>query len=160
VSHSNKIALFGFTKNREIGVDVEYVKQLPDADKIAKRFFSSQENLIYQESPKKPAAFYHCWTRKEAFIKAIGEGLSFPLDQFEVSFLPKEKPCIKHINGDKNQGKRWSLKGLEPHPGYIGAIAAEGKNLRFREFQFQTSGSNNLEIARRYPSAKLEDTDE
>jgi 4'-phosphopantetheinyl transferase len=159
VSHSNKIALFGFTKFREIGIDVEYVQHLPDADKIAKRFFSPQENLIYQELTKKQAAFYHCWTRKEAFIKAIGEGLSYPLDKFEVSFLPNDEPCIKHINGDKNQGKRWSLKGLEPYPGYIGAIAVEGKNLRFITFEFQTSDSNNLRIARQYPSSEMENED-
>ncbi len=146
VSHSNLIALFGITKYRQIGIDVEYAKDFADADKIAERFFSFQENLVFQRLPQeqKITAFYHCWTRKEAFIKAIGEGLSYPLGQFEVSFLPSEKPRIKHINNDQNQGKRWSLKALIPFPGYIGAIAVEGKDLRFIKYNFQKCRTNNL----------------
>lgn len=147
VSHSNAIALFGITKYRQIGIDVEYTKPLPDTDKVAERFFSFQENLKYQQLPKeqKLTGFYHCWTRKEAFIKAIGEGLSYPLDQFEVSFLPNEKPSIKHIKNDQVQGEAWSLKALEPYPEYIGAIAVEGRNLRFVQYEFQTGSTSNLE---------------
>jgi len=147
ISHSNAIALFGITKSRQIGIDVEYTKPLPDTDKVAERFFGFQENLKYQQLPKeqKLTGFYHCWTRKEAFIKAIGEGLSYPLDQFEVSFLPNEKPRIKHIQNDKVQGEAWSLKVLEPYPEYIGAVAVEGKSLRFIQYEFQTGITNNLE---------------
>ena len=147
VSHSNAIALFGITKYRQIGIDVEYTKPLPDMDKVAERFFGFQENLKYQQLPKKQklTGFYHCWTRKEAFIKAIGEGLSYPLDQFEVSFLPNEKPSIMHIKNNKVQGEAWSLKALEPSPGYIGAVTVEGKSLRFIKYEFQTGITSNLD---------------
>jgi len=147
LTHSNAIALCGITKYRQIGVDVEYTKPLPDMDKVAERFFGFQENLNYQQLPKKQklTGFYHCWTRKEAFIKAIGEGLSYPLDQFEVSFLPNEKPSIKHIKNDQVQGEAWSLKALEPSPEYIGAVAVEGTSLRFINYEFQTGLTSNLE---------------
>ena len=144
LSHSNSIALLGVTKSRRVGIDVEYAKHLPDADEIARRFFSPQENLIFQEltQKQKQTAFYHIWTRKEAFIKAIGEGLSYPLDQFDVSFLPEEQPCIKQISGDSNMGNRWSVKTLTPHPGYIGAIVVEGNSLSFFEYVFSPDTDN------------------
>lgn len=162
LSHSNSIALVGITLNRQIGVDVEYTKHLPDADEIAGRFFSSQENLIYQElkQAQKQTAFYRCWTRKEAFIKAIGEGLSFPLGQFAVNFLPNEEPCIEHINGQKNQGRKWSLEAFKPDPKYIGAVAVKGKNLRFIRYEFQTGNTAKPQVIRMESGPKDDIKDE
>ena len=90
LAHSHELALYAFTRGREIGVDIEYLRALPDADQIADRFFSARENATLQALPasQRRQAFFNCWTRKEAYIKAIGKGLSQPLDQFEVSLAP------------------------------------------------------------------------
>ena len=83
VSHCGDVAVHAFTRGREIGVDVEAVRALPDADQIAARFFSPRENQAYQALPSgdRAVGFFNCWTRKEAYIKALGEGLAHPLQR-------------------------------------------------------------------------------
>jgi len=89
-SKSNGVALFAFTRGREIGVDIEHIRDIPEMEQIAERFFSVKENAAFHTLPqsKKKEAFFNCWTRKEAFIKAIGEGLYCHLDKFDVSLAP------------------------------------------------------------------------
>ncbi|KAF0249532.1 MAG: phosphopantetheine-protein transferase, partial [bacterium] len=84
VSHSQDLALCAFTYQRELGVDVEYLRLMKDAEQIAKRFFSPRESSLFCSLPpqEQQLAFFRCWTRKEAYIKAIGDGLSYPLDKF------------------------------------------------------------------------------
>ena len=90
VSHSEDVAVYAFAGGREVGIDVEVVRTITDADDIAARSFSRHENEAYLalDPRDKPLGFFNCWTRKEAFIKALGDGLSHPLDRFDVSLTP------------------------------------------------------------------------
>jgi 4'-phosphopantetheinyl transferase len=129
VAHSHELALYAITRTYEVGIDVEYTKrQVMDIDQLAGRFFSANENAVYRALPAtdRRAAFFRCWTRKEAFIKAIGEGLSHPLDRFDVTFTPDRPPAILNIDGASAAATAWSLFHLEPAADYIGAVAVQG----------------------------------
>ena len=130
-SHSHNIVLFAFALNRSVGVDVEYVRLDFNHDEIARRFFSDDEVEEFLSVPEesRPEAFYNCWTRKEAFIKAIGEGLSYPLKDFDVTLKPGEPASILKIKGSRKEAARWTLKEIEGIPGYKTALAARAKNL-------------------------------
>jgi 4'-phosphopantetheinyl transferase len=129
VSHSEKLALFAFLNGREVGVDLEFLRPMPDGDAVSERFFSSWERAAFREMPEaqKTEAFFRCWTRKEAFINAIGQGLSHPLDRFDVSLAPGESARLLAIDGDSEAANRWLLRELSPAPGYLGALAVDGR---------------------------------
>ena len=122
-SHSGDLAVFAFTQDCEIGVDVERVRSLPDMQDIARRFFCPEEEAeLADGAPSDRAhAFFLCWTRKEAFIKATGDGLSAALDSFRVSLRPGDRARIIRV-GD-GSGAGWAMHNLEPGPGYAGALA-------------------------------------
>ena len=129
MSHSHELALYVFARHSRLGVDVEYaLRDVNDADQLAERFFSANENAAYRALPagEKRTAFFRCWTRKEAYIKAIGEGLSQPLNRFDVSLALGQPPAILNIDGDPWAAQRWSIFHLEPETDYVGAIAIEG----------------------------------
>lgn len=132
VSNSGDLALFALTRGREIGVDLEKLKPMPDGLDIAQRFFSAPENEIFAaiDESMRDVAFFNCWTRKEAYIKAVGEGLSMPLDRFDVAFAPGEPARLLRTRGDESEAARWSMRELDPGPGYIGALAVEGHGWR------------------------------
>ncbi|HEX2191395.1 MAG TPA: 4'-phosphopantetheinyl transferase superfamily protein [Longimicrobiaceae bacterium] len=128
VSHSGEMALYAFSRGRELGVDVEEVRPMEDGLQIAERFFSQAEVAAFRALPAevRDEAFFNCWTRKEAYIKAVGEGLSFPLHVFDVSLAPGEPACLL-ASRDPREAERWSLRGLpDPAPGYRAALVAEG----------------------------------
>lgn len=129
VSHTHQIGCIGFSLNAQIGVDIEYVKFSTDLLDVAKKFFSSNEviQLINMEEKDQPRAFFNCWTRKESFIKAIGHGLSFPLDQFEVSLDTRIKAELLATHFDPLEKNRWSLESLKVPAGYAGAFAVRQK---------------------------------
>lgn len=135
VSHSGELALYAITRKREVGVDIEYIRPFEDAEDIVKRFFSSREKVEFGTLPEriKNQAFFACWTRKEAYIKARGEGLSYPLSNFSVSMIPDEPAGLVEIKGDKS---RWSLKTILPGAGYVAAVAVEGHGLAIRHWQW------------------------
>jgi 4'-phosphopantetheinyl transferase len=141
LGNSNDTALYAFTRCREIGVDIEYLRALPDADQIAERFFSANEIATLHALPasQRRQAFFNCWTRKEAYIKAIGKGLSQPLDQFEVSLAPTDPVNLLHVKGAPKEVSRWSLNALTPAPGYVTALAVEGHNWHPTFWQFPES---------------------
>ncbi|MCA9970356.1 MAG: 4'-phosphopantetheinyl transferase superfamily protein [Anaerolineales bacterium] len=126
VSHSGELALMAFARRRMLGVDVEAVRELQDAAGIAERFFAPSEVAVFRQvAPAwQPQAFFNCWTRKEAFIKAIGEGLSHPLDRFEVTLRPGEPARLLTVDGSAAEAARWRLAAVDPAPGYIGALIA------------------------------------
>lgn len=138
VSHSRVLALFAFTRGRQIGVDVEFIRPVEDADDIAARFFSARESEVFRQLPvrQKQAAFFDCWTRKEAFIKAVGEGLSHPLDQFDVAFAPGQAARLLYVAGGENEADRWRLQALYPAPGYAAALVVEGYEWRLSCWQW------------------------
>jgi 4'-phosphopantetheinyl transferase len=124
-SHSGDLALFAFTMDREIGVDVEAIRLMPDLEDIAKRFFCAEETAELMSLPagQREHAFFLCWTRKEAYIKGTGEGLSTPLDAFRVVLRPGDPAGIVHLAGDPAGARAWTLHDLRPAPGYAAALA-------------------------------------
>jgi 4'-phosphopantetheinyl transferase len=129
LSHSGGLALYACTYGRDIGVDIEQWRELEDAERIATRFFAAAEVRVFSAlpMPDKMQGFFNCWTRKEAYIKATGDGLSMPLDCFEVSLIPGEPARFLRVNGDPTETVRWSLRELYPAPGYVAAVCVEGQ---------------------------------
>ena len=111
LSHSNNLAILAIAKNHPVGVDIEQIIQFENLEPIVKRFFTKNEykNFISLPKNKRLVAFYEIWTRKEAYIKAIGKGLSFPLDNFTVSFYKNFPPRIISIKSSKNEAKSWFM---------------------------------------------------
>jgi 4'-phosphopantetheinyl transferase len=128
VSHSAGIALLALSLSRDVGVDVERIRDDFPGLAIAHQFFTAAEYAALSsiEPARMHEAFFNCWTRKEAFIKAIGDGLSYPLKQFEVSLLPGEPARLLSIDGQAALAARYSLHGMVPRPGYVGALAVAG----------------------------------
>jgi 4'-phosphopantetheinyl transferase len=134
VSHTHGLALCAITRRGEIGVDVERVRPCPTHLDMAARFFTPGEagRIHTQPCGHSEEAFFHVWTRKEAFLKALGLGLSHGLERFEVSVPPDDPPRILHIDGDARAGAAWSLVSLLPAPGYVAALASQGPSPRVR----------------------------
>lgn len=133
LSHSHGLALLAVTRGREIGVDVEYLRDMErDGELLAERFFSPREAAVLRSLPPslRREAFFHCWTRKEAYIKAQGKGLSLPLDQFDVSLHPDQPATLLATQHDPQEARRWSLRSLFPGEEYVGALAVEGDSWR------------------------------
>ncbi|MDP9119763.1 MAG: 4'-phosphopantetheinyl transferase superfamily protein [Acidobacteriota bacterium] len=125
LSNSDELALVGFACGGEIGVDVEFLKPMPDLEQISERFFSLSEREVLRNLPadQKHEAFFNCWTRKEAYLKAVGEGLAAPLDSFDVTLAPGEPPRMLTLEGDARRAARWFYHHLRPATDYIGAVA-------------------------------------
>lgn len=133
LTHSHGLALVAVTRRREVGVDVERIRDMErDGEPLAERFFSPREAAVLRSLPTelRREAFFHCWTRKEAYIKAQGKGLSLPLDQFDVSLHPDEPAALLATPHDPTEAQRWSLRRLLPADGYVGALAVEGHSWR------------------------------
>lgn len=126
LSHSGGIALLAVTKARAIGVDLEQMRDDFASLEIAKRFFSSRETAALETLPpeEQTSAFFHCWTRKEAYIKALGEGLSRSLQGFSVSI--DHPAALLEDDSDPEAATRWSLIDVFPGDGFAGAAAIEG----------------------------------
>jgi 4'-phosphopantetheinyl transferase len=124
VSHSDDVAVYAFSPGREIGIDIESVRVIRDAEDIAVRFFSRRENEAYRalDPRDRPLGFFNCWTRKEAFIKALGGGLSYPLDRFDVSLAPGEPAKILRVESTPGSHSGWTLHSFSPGSRLIGAI--------------------------------------
>ncbi|MFL5801639.1 MAG: 4'-phosphopantetheinyl transferase family protein [Roseiflexaceae bacterium] len=128
LSHAHELALYAITRERAVGVDIEHMRPGIADIAIAERFFSPHEVAALQALPnaERGLAFFTCWTRKEAYIKARGEGLSLALDQFEVSLTPGAPAALLDVAGDQRERDRWELQALDPGPGYVAALAVEG----------------------------------
>jgi 4'-phosphopantetheinyl transferase len=145
LSHAENLALCAVTCGCAIGVDVEFIRPLDDAEKIARRFFSPRESQKFCALPaaQKPAAFFNCWTRKEAFIKALGEGLSHSLHRFEVSFLDDEPVALLSTRPDPQEAAKWMLGALAPARDYVGAFAVKEKKFQLKCWQWQMPSALN-----------------
>lgn len=132
VSHSGGIALYAFARRREIGVDVEQIRRDFDVESIAQRFFSAceQKHLAALPESEKVEAFFRCWTRKEAYIKATGEGLSLPLSQFDVSLEALETNALLATRPDSAEAERWSIREVSGGAGYSAALCVRGRDWR------------------------------
>jgi 4'-phosphopantetheinyl transferase len=127
LAHSGGVALYGVTRGRDLGVDVEWHRSR-DEDGLAERFFSRRETAALRALPpaSRPAAFYACWSRKEAYIKATGLGLTAALDRFSVALGPDEVPALLHVEDDPQEAGRWALVNLDVDEGYAAALCVEG----------------------------------
>jgi 4'-phosphopantetheinyl transferase len=146
MSSSKELGLYGFTRNCEIGVDVERVRDIPEMDQIVDRIFSEREAQVYRALPEhlKREALFACWTRKEAFVKATGDGLSQPLDKFELTVDPGESARLLAIDGDQKSARQWSIHGLKPASEFAAAIAGEARNWRLRCWQWTNCNGPQL----------------
>ena len=132
LSHSHGLALYGFCTGRELGIDTEKIRPGFSNEGIAERYFSAAEQRDLAELPKelRDAAFFLCWTRKEAYIKAHGDGLQIPLDSFDVALKPGEPETLRSVDSG-----RWSMRSFTPAPAFVAAVVAEGEihSTRFLE---------------------------
>jgi len=135
MSHSNEVALLAITEDRELGVDVEHIRVNFATEEIARRFFSPVEVETFNRLAKheQVAAFFRCWTRKEAYIKAIGRGLSQPLDGFDVTLAPGERAAL--LRADEDDATRWTMHDLEVGADYAAALAVAGPISTLRTWQ-------------------------
>ena len=136
-SHSHELAIYAFVQEREIGVDVEYFKDDFESEEIARRFFSAHEvrTLTALPEDERAAAFFRCWTRKEAYIKAIGSGLSHPLDQFDVTLTAEDPATLLRDAQDAEAVARWEMFNLEFAERYAGALVVEGREHTLHAFE-------------------------
>lgn len=146
-SHAGGLALFGLTRSAELGVDLEAIRPLPDAEQLAERFFSVREVAGLRAVPpaRRSESFFNCWTRKEAYVKALGSGLAHPLDRFEVSLAPGERARLVNVADDPEEAKRWTFRSLSRVPGFTGAVVVEGGERRFRSAWWPAPGEPLLD---------------
>jgi 4'-phosphopantetheinyl transferase len=152
ISHSGKLVLIALAADREIGVDVEQIDEKTEIDAVAGRFFSDQEQADLARLPpdRRRHAFFCCWSRKEAFVKATGEGLSLKLDQFDVSLRPGEPEVQLTMRPDPAEAGRWAIRHLDIDPAHAAAVAAEGRNWRLETLEWRSpgfvSGSSDIRV--------------
>jgi 4'-phosphopantetheinyl transferase len=124
LSHSHGVVAYAMARGREVGVDIEMLRPNFATGRIAERFFSRTEVESLRSLPREhqARAFFVCWTRKEAYIKALGRGLSIDLASFDVSLRPEERLALPRCV----DATRWSLEAFQPCNGYVGAIGVQG----------------------------------
>ncbi|HXF15422.1 MAG TPA: 4'-phosphopantetheinyl transferase superfamily protein [Burkholderiales bacterium] len=127
ISHSEDVAVFAFCRGREVGVDIEAVHSVKNSDAIASQFFSPGELAAYRAlAPhEKDIGFFNCWTRKEAFVKALGGRLDFPLNEFDVSLSPDEPARIIRVGNIAGDDSEWLVRSFAPMPGYVAAVVVQ-----------------------------------
>lgn len=138
VSHSRDLALFGFTRKRELGVDVEGIRPDFATLEIANRFFAADEAALLTALPEgeRPGAFFNCWTRKEAYIKARGVGLSQGLSSFAVTLKQGEAPALVRVDNDASAPDRWTMLDLDVGAEYRASAAFECRGCKVRCFRW------------------------
>ena len=125
-AHSGDLVVVGVTRRHRIGVDVEHRREL-EYLALAEHFFAPPEITDLHSLPdgERPDGFFNCWTRKEAYVKALGEGLSFPLDQFAVTLRPGMAPALLWSSHGSAESSRWEILNVSSEPDYIGAVVVE-----------------------------------
>jgi 4'-phosphopantetheinyl transferase len=146
LAHSHGLAVLAITKGVPVGVDIEYHhRRLIERD-LAGRFFSTSEVDALKALPPGDwqQGFLNCWVRKEAYLKARGEGLSFPLDAFTVSLTPGHPPRLLENQLETGEPGLWSLYALALDDGYVGALAIPENRWRLRYFRLDPSDAHDL----------------
>lgn len=138
-SHSAGAALYACTLGREVGIDVELLRDDFASFEVAERFFSEAEVRSLGSLPEemRTQGFFNCWTRKEAYIKALGEGLSHPLNTFCVSLAPGEPARLISTETDPLEAASWSIVDLKPLEGYAAALAIRGSDPEIQCWDWQ-----------------------
>jgi 4'-phosphopantetheinyl transferase len=130
LSHSHRLGLYAFTLHSRIGVDLEYIRPISDMAQIVSNFFAEAEKLAFDAlSPHQQLlAFFNGWTRKEAYLKAIGDGLAYPLDQIEVSIAPGQPAQLSRLGNDESALAQWWLQSIDISSDYASALVTEIPN--------------------------------
>ncbi|HLP78521.1 MAG TPA: 4'-phosphopantetheinyl transferase superfamily protein, partial [Candidatus Paceibacterota bacterium] len=138
LAHTGDLAVLGVSRLGPLGVDVETIRPVKDADDLVARFFSPRESESFQRltSDRKVNAFFNLWTRKEALLKASGEGISGGLNRTEVSFLPGEPARVIAID-EQAARTPWTLEAFTPAVGFVGAVAIRQDGVQFRSWKFR-----------------------
>jgi 4'-phosphopantetheinyl transferase len=146
VSNSHDMALCAIALQCELGVDIEHVREGRDHEGLAARFFAPQEidALRALSADRRTAAFFNCWTRKEAVLKAVGIGIAFPLDRLVVTLAPSDPARVVAFDGTPAAAADWWLEHLEPAPGYVGALAAEGDDRLLFRWTYEMQEADGL----------------
>jgi 4'-phosphopantetheinyl transferase len=131
VTHSGDWAKIAICEGLPVGIDVERIRPDFATMAIAERFFSIAERIALRSVPEdlRPISFFRCWTRKEAFIKAVGTGIAFPLDDFDVALAPNAPAALLSIRGNIAEAQRWSMRDLPADPGFVAALAIAERNI-------------------------------
>jgi 4'-phosphopantetheinyl transferase len=134
LSHSGDYVLIAVAQEHKVGIDVERIRSDMEFESIANRFFSPNETAELTSLPpkQKTIAFFNCWTRKEAYIKAQGLGLSLPLGSFDVSLASNDPAILRATRPDAEETSRWTLFSLDVAPHYAAALAVEGQGINLR----------------------------
>jgi 4'-phosphopantetheinyl transferase len=134
LAHSGSLVVYALARGRDLGVDIEQIRPDFTGLAIAGRFFAPGESEALRALPEadRTLAFFHGWTRKEAYIKAQGKGLALPLDEFEVAIGPDRPAALLATRPDPAEAARWSLVELPTEPGYVAAVCVEGHGWRLR----------------------------
>lgn len=142
ISHSGELVLVALTAERALGIDVERMQPRMANEEVAARFFSANECAVLTalSADVKSAAFFACWTRKEAYLKARGDGLSLALDQFDVAFAPGQAPRLIETRHDPAEARRWTLHAFDPGHGCQAALAVEGSDWRLKFWEWPAEG--------------------
>jgi 4'-phosphopantetheinyl transferase len=140
VSHSGTAALLAFARGRALGVDVEIIREDFDPSALSHRFFSTHEQSQFAalDPSEKYSGFFRCWTRKEAYIKAVGTGLSLPLDQFDVSLLPGDQNALVATRPEVSDAAMWSLREVPAGEGYVAALCVRGQGWQLKSWPAST----------------------
>lgn len=138
LSHSGGLVLYAFAYEKELGIDMEQMRTGIDYQELATHFFSAYECAALDALPPalQEEAFFLCWSRKEAYIKARGLGLSLPLSQFDVSLVPGEAAMLLGSREEPGATEHWSLHALFPGQGYAGTLVTEGADWQLRCWQW------------------------
>ncbi|HUS12205.1 MAG TPA: 4'-phosphopantetheinyl transferase superfamily protein [Pyrinomonadaceae bacterium] len=140
LAHSHGKALYAFSRGRKLGIDLEFIREDFGGQEIAERFFSQSEIAALGNVPSglSKQAFFNCWTRKEAYIKARGEGLSMPLDVFDVSLAPGEAAALLRNHKEPAEVARWSMQSVCVPLGYVAALVVEGHSWNLKRFKIDS----------------------
>jgi 4'-phosphopantetheinyl transferase len=138
LSHSSELALLAVTRGARVGVDIEWMKPDFPIDEVAALSFSTAEISMLNTLPanERVEAFFSCWTRKEAYIKALGDGLSVPLDSFDVVFGSQRAAVLVGVHNNSGEASRWSMYDLSVPKNYKAALVVEGTAHRVHQFQW------------------------
>jgi 4'-phosphopantetheinyl transferase len=161
LAHSENLALLAITRAAAIGADIENIRPLPDMDSLVERFFSARESALFQEMPanRRRIAFFNLWTRKEAFLKATGEGIGQRLNKIEVSFEPGKPAKVHRIDDDVQEAEKWQLHDLPIVEGFAAAIALKSSipgTIRTFQHVSQATGQQSQKIPNNFSSKKLQ----
>ena len=141
LAHSDDLAVYAVASRKHIGVDIERVHVFDGMDQIARRYFCTAEyrDLVTIPEASRTAAFFRCWTRKEAFVKAMGEGLTCPLGRFEVTLEQGSRAALAEVDGSAAVASHWSVYDVAPSDDYAAALITDGPKCPLRAWHFGTT---------------------